>query len=61
MNEDFLNWFNSNVTDYSLLSDYFYNDCEIKDKEKHKDMMYNWLVASFTEGYNCGRNESHRA
>ena len=59
--EHFLNWIDSNVSPYTFLSEYFYGDCEIEDKEQRKDMMYKWLVASFTEGYNCGRNESHRA
>lgn len=51
MNEDFQNWFDSNVSPWTFLSEYFYGDCEIEDKEKRKDMMYKWLLAAYEEGY----------
>ena len=47
MNEDFQNWFDSNVSAWSFLSEYFYGDCEIEDKEKRKDIMYKWLLAAY--------------
>ena len=51
MNEDFQNWFDSNVSPWTFLSEYFYGDCEIEDKEKRKDIMYKWLLAAYEEGY----------
>jgi len=51
----FVEWFNGDYGSYSLRSEYFFGDCEVKDENTLKDLMYKWLHSSYLNGYNMGR------
>ena len=53
--EGFVDWFHDLYGGYSLRSEWFYGDCEVKDENTLKDLMYKWLHSAFLEGYNMGR------
>ena len=53
--EQFSYWFNDLYGDYSLRSEWFYGDCEVKDENTLKDLMYKWLHSAYLNGYNMGR------
>jgi hypothetical protein len=54
--EEFVKWFNGDYgSPYSLRIEYFFGDCEVKDENTLKDLMYKWLHTAFLEGYNMGR------
>jgi hypothetical protein len=53
--ESFQEWFNDFYGNYSLRSEWFYGDCEVKDENTLKDMMYKWLHSAYLNGYNMGR------
>lgn len=53
--EDFIDWINSNCSPYSFLIEYFYGDCEIQDNEERRAMMYKWLLAAYEEGFKNGQ------
>ncbi len=53
--EAFQEWFNDLYGDFSLRSEWFYGDCEVKDENTLKDLMYKWVHSAFLEGYNMGR------
>jgi len=59
--EHFLTWFNSNVSSYTFLSEYFYGDVEVNDEKSRKDLMYKWLLAAYEEGYKCGQAETPKS
>jgi hypothetical protein len=52
---EFVKWFNGDYGPYSLRSEYFFGDCEVKDENTLKDLMYKWLHSSYLNGYNMGR------
>jgi hypothetical protein len=53
--ESFQEWFNDLYGDYSLRSEWFFGDCEVKDENTLKDLMYKWLHSAYLNGYNMGR------
>jgi hypothetical protein len=53
--ESFQEWFNDLYGPYSLRSEYFFGDCEVKDENTLKDLMYKWLHSAYISGYNMGR------
>jgi hypothetical protein len=55
--EGFVKWFNDLYGDYSLRSEWFFGDCEVKDENTLKDLMYKWLHSAYVSGYNAGRYE----
>jgi hypothetical protein len=54
---EFVKWFNDLYGDYSLRSEWFFGDCEVKDENTLKDLMYKWLHSAYVSGYNAGRYE----
>jgi hypothetical protein len=36
---------------------WFFGDCEVKDENTLKDLMYKWLHSAYVSGYNAGRYE----
>ncbi len=53
--DDFVEWFHSNMTDYTFRSEWFYGDCTVEDVKTRQDLMYKWIHAAFTEGHKLGR------
>jgi hypothetical protein len=51
----FVEWFNGDYGSFSLRSEYFFGDCEVKDENTLKDLMYKWLHSAYLNGYNMGR------
>jgi hypothetical protein len=51
----FVEWFNGDYGYFSLRSEYFFGDCEVKDENTLKDLMYKWLHSAYLNGYNMGR------
>ena len=45
----FDDWFNS-LEGFAFRSEYFYGDAGVQDEEKRKDLMYQWLKASYDQG-----------
>ena len=50
----FVDWFNGDSTPFSLLSEYFYEDCKIEDEKTREGMLYKWIHLAFTNGYEYG-------
>lgn len=48
--EAFEDWFNGPYGSYSLRSEWFYGDCDIKDKNVRKERLRAWLQAAFVSG-----------
>jgi hypothetical protein len=53
--EGFVEWFNGDYGSFSYRNEYFYGDCEVKDENTLKDLMYKWLHSAYISGYNMGR------
>jgi hypothetical protein len=51
----FVEWFNGDYGSFSFRSEYFFGDCEVKDENTLKDLMYKWLHSAYVNGYNMGR------
>lgn len=51
----FKEWFDSNVSPYSFISEYFYGDCQVDDEKMREDLMYQWVQTAFLIGYNYGQ------
>ena len=45
----FDDWFNS-LEGFAFRSEYFYGDVENPDEQKRKDLMHQWLKASYDQG-----------
>ena len=51
----FVEWFNGDYGSFSYRNEYFFGDCEVKDENTLKDLMYKWLHSAYVNGYNMGR------
>ena len=51
----FEEWFNGNYGEFSSRSEWFYGDCEVKDKKIRKDLVYNWVRSAYLSGYELGK------
>jgi hypothetical protein len=58
--DGFVDWFNGLYGPYSLLSEWFFGDCEIGDEKTRKDLMYGWLHAAYVSGYEAGSHLANR-
>ena len=48
--QQFADWFNE-LVGFSFRSEWFYEDCKIKDEKTLEDMMYKWVHSAFVSGY----------
>lgn len=53
--QQFIYWFHDFYGKFSLRSEYFYGDVEIKDEKTRRDLLYKWIQSAFHEGYERGR------
>jgi len=53
----FVDWFNlpTSKSLFSLMSEYFYEDCRVEDEKTRKDLMYKWVHLAFVTGYMYGK------
>lgn len=52
--QQFADWFNELVV-FSFRSEWFDEDCKVKDEKTLRDLMYKWVHYSFISGYEQGR------
>lgn len=52
--EHFVEWFNE-LVGFSFRSEWFDDDCKVKDEKTLRDLMYKWVHYSFISGYERGR------
>jgi hypothetical protein len=52
--QKFADWFNE-LVGFSFRSEWFDEDCKVKDEKTFRDMMYKWVHAAFVSGYERGR------
>jgi len=56
--EEFLSWLDGNVSPYSFLVEYFYGDCEVENVTLRKELLYKWMLAAFSEGWQAGQRRA---
>lgn len=49
--EGFVEWFNGDYGEFSIRSEWFFGDCEVKDEKTRKDLLYKWIHAAYCSGY----------
>lgn len=60
-NELFEAWFNGPISDYTLISEWFYGDCELENPESRRTMLKQWLIAAYSQGYvDCKKRYADR-
>jgi hypothetical protein len=50
----FQDWFQSQCSPFSLMSEYFYEDCKVEDLKTREDLMYKWLHLAYVTGFMYG-------
>ena len=51
----FEEWFNDWYGQFSLRSEWFYGDCNVKDLKQREDLLDQWILAAFIAGHNASK------
>lgn len=54
---EFSEWFNDLYGNFSSRSEYFFEDCKVKDEKTLKDLMYKWIHVAFVTGFQRGKRK----